>query len=123
MVGDREAVCLVASALEQLQLGGAVVEHERRGASGEEDLLDALGQRDHHDTALAKAAQRLQTGGELAFAAVDHDEVGQRGEAGVVLGVVRGEVGLALELREAPAEHLGHRGEVVGAVGFQLAGC
>ena len=114
VVGDREAVRLVADALQQLQLGGRVVEHERRAAAGQEDLLDPLGQRDDRDAALAKAVQRAEAGRQLTLAAVDHDQVRQRGEARVVGGVVRGDVRLALPLGEAPAQHLGHRGEVVG---------
>ena len=55
-MGDREAVRLVADALEQLQLGGRVVEHERVRAAGHEDLLEPLRQRDHRDAALAKPA-------------------------------------------------------------------
>ena len=39
---------------------------------------------------------------------------GSDAKLGVVGGVVRRDVGLALPLREAASEHLGHRGEVVG---------
>jgi hypothetical protein len=46
VVGDREAVGLVAHALQELQLGRVVVEQDRVGAAGDEDLLDPLGQRD-----------------------------------------------------------------------------
>ena len=51
---------------------------------------------------------------ELARPAVDDDQVRQRRERLVALGVVRREVLLALPLRQAPAEHLLHRREVVG---------
>ena len=81
---------------------------------GDEDLLDALGQRDDRHAALAEAVERAQARRELARAAVDDDEVRQRGERLVALGVVRAEVLLGLPLREPPAEHLLHRGEVVG---------
>jgi hypothetical protein len=36
MVGDREAMSLIARSLEELQGGGGVVEHERRAATREE---------------------------------------------------------------------------------------
>ena len=50
---------------------------------------------------------------ELALAAVDHDQRRQRGEAGVVVALVRRELALRAVLRHAAAQHLGHRGEVV----------
>ncbi len=53
-----EAVRLVAHALQQLQLGRGVVEHERGAAARDEQLLDPLGQRDHAHAPLAEAAQR-----------------------------------------------------------------
>ena len=64
-------------------------------------------------SALAEPRERPQPGRQLALAAVDHDQVRQRGEARVVLLVVRRDVALALPLREPPAEHLLHRREVV----------
>ena len=121
VVGDRKAVGLVADALEQLQLRRGVVEHERRWPPGLKHLLDALGQRDDRDPALAQRAQRPQAGRELSGAAVDHDEAGQRGEARVISRVVRGDVRLALPLGVAALEHLGHRGVVVGHARFQRA--
>ena len=48
-------------------------------------------------------------------------EVGQRGERLVALGVVRAEVLLGLPLRQAAAEDLLHRGEVVGHALLQAA--
>ena len=60
--------------------------------AGQEDLLDALGQRDDGDAAVEEPAQRLEARAELARAAVDDDHVGQRREGLVVLGVVGREV-------------------------------
>ena len=114
VVGDREAMRLVADALQQLQLGGGVVEHQRRAAAGDEDLLDPLGQRDHAHALLAKAAQHRQPGAQLALAAVDHDQVGERREARVVGGIVGRDLELPLPLGIAPREHLRHRRVVVG---------
>ena len=54
---DGEAMRLVADALQQLQLRGVVVEHERAALSREEDLLDPLGEA--HDRG-AEVAERLQ---------------------------------------------------------------
>ena len=100
VVGDREAVRLVADALEQLQLRRVVGEHAAgRATPGQEDLLDALGQRDDDDAALAEVRQRLDAGGELALAAVDDDHVGQRGEARVAVLVVGRQLALLGELR------------------------
>ena len=109
-----EAMRLVARALQKLQLGCAVVEPQRRAAPGQVHLLDALGQRQHGHAALAKAAQRGQARAQLAASAIDHDHVGKRRKARVVIGVVRRDVLLALPLRKAPRQHLGHRSVVVG---------
>ena len=61
-----------------------------------------------------KPASAAEPGPQLALAAVDHDEVRERREACVVGRVVRRDVQLALPLRMAPREHLGHRRVVVG---------
>ena len=60
-------------------------------------------------------SQRPHPGGELPFAAVDQDQRGKRGEAGVAFAVVRREVGLFEVAGHPPRQHLLHRGEVVGA--------
>ena len=80
-----------------------VGEAQRLGATRDEHLLDPLGQRDHDHAALAEPLQRAQPGRQLALAAVDHDHVGQRGEARVVVLVVRGDVALALPAARAGA--------------------
>ena len=51
----------------------------------------------------ASGAERPHPRRELALAAVDHDQVRQRGEALVALGVVRRAVGLLEQLRDAAA--------------------
>ena len=117
VVGDREAVRLVADALQRAaapacraaaRIGSAV--------AGQEDLLDALGQRDDGDAALAEALQRLQAGGELALAAVDDHEVRQRGERRVALGVVGRALVLLLPLARSGVTGPPHRREIVAAV-------
>src|SRR3954451_7620650 len=114
VMGDGEAVGLVAHALQQLQLGLVVRDPDRLAPAGYEHLLDALGQGDHGHPAPAEALERAQARRELPRAAVDDDQVGQRGERLVALGVVRAEVLLGLPLREPTAEDLLHGGEVVG---------
>src|SRR3954451_22820302 len=121
VVRDREAVGLVADALEQLELRRVVVEQDRVRLAREEHLLDPLGERDDDDPAGAEVLQRLDARAELALAAVYHDQVRQRGERRVVLLVVLGDVELALPLPVAAAEDLGHRREVVGHAVFGAA--
>ena len=100
VVGDREAVRLVAHALQQLQLRRVVGEPQRLAHAGQEDLLDALGQRDDRDAALAEVLRaRARPADELAPAAVDHDHVRQRREARVAVLVVGRQLALGLELR------------------------
>ena len=82
------------------------------GAGGEH-LLDPLGQRDHDHAAIAKPLERAQPGRQLALAAVDHDHVRERGEARVVVLVVRGQVVLVLPARQPARQDLLHRREVV----------
>ena len=59
------------------------------GRAGLEHLLDALGQADHGHAQVPERPQLAQAGRQLAPAAVDHDQRGQRGEALVELLVVR----------------------------------
>ena len=76
--GDREAVRLVADALQQAQrraLGRAGDGVDR--VAGEDQLL-LLGQADGDEPLEAERAQRLVGRRELALAAVDDDQIGQR---------------------------------------------
>ena len=85
--------------------------------AGHEDLLDPLGERDDGDAAVAEALRRAsRPADELARAAVDHDQVRQRGERRVAVGVVGRALVLPLPLRVPAREHLVHRGEVVVAI-------
>ncbi|CAB4864997.1 unannotated protein [freshwater metagenome] len=120
-MADREAVRLVAHLLQQLESGGLVRKQHRRAATGEENLLDALGERGHGDPALAEILEHLQAGRELTAAAIDHDQARQRGERLVVGGIVRAELRLALPVADPAREHLAHRGEVVGDAILQRA--
>ena len=103
VVRDREPVRLVAHPLQQPQGLGVARDRDRLRAAGDEDLLDPLGEPDHGHlvvAALEQGRQRAHARRELALAAVDHDQVGQRGEALVALGVVRREVDPVLQARE-----------------------
>ena len=90
VVGDREAVRLVAHALQQLQLG-RVVRRARsaRAARARRPPRCAWPARRPSTPRSRKPSQRAQAGRELARAAVDDDQVGQRRERLVALGVVR----------------------------------
>ena len=63
-----------------------------------------------------KPGQRLQPRGELALAAVDHDQVRQRGERRVALGVVRRALVLLLPLRVAARQDLRHRRVIIAGI-------
>ena len=114
---DREPVRLVAHSLEQPQGLRVLLDRERGRAARNEDLLDPLREPNHGDAAIGERRQGPHAGRELALASVDHDQVGQRGEALVALRVVGREVRLLEEPRRAAAEHLLHGGEIVGALG------
>ena len=86
------------------------IEPDRLRSTGHEDLLLALGERNDGDAReVVRRVDRLERGRQLAFAAVDHDEVWDRREALVVpLGRRR-----IPEPRESAGHDLRHRGEVV----------
>ena len=84
------------------------VEHDRVGAAGHEDLLVALGERDHRHARQVEGLHRRERRRQLALAAVDHDEVRRRGERLVVLLV-----GDVAQPGEPARDHLRHRREVV----------
>ena len=104
----------ICDPLQELQARRVIREQDRLGAPGDEDLLDALRERDHGDARQIELVHRGECRRQLTLAAVDHDDVRQRGEARVVLLVVLGEVDLRLPALVAALEHLGHRGEVIG---------
>ena len=118
--GDREPVCLVAHPLQQPQRVGARLQPHRRLAARQEDLLDPLGQADHGHAALGQRLQGAHPGRELSLAAVDHDQVGKGGEAGVAIGVVRREVSLLQVTAQPAAEDLFHRGVIINAAAPRL---
>jgi hypothetical protein len=99
---DREAVRLVAGALEKLQLGGVVGESQRRPHPRHEHLLDPLCEADHRHAEVAERPELLEARGQLAAAAVDDDQRRQRGEALVVLLVMRTALALGDVLSHPP---------------------
>ena len=102
VVGDREAVRLVAHALQELERRRVVGQDDRLRDARDEDLLDPLGQRHDRHAAREEPLQRLDPGAELALAAVDHDEARQCCERFVALGVVGADLLLGLPARQAP---------------------
>ena len=88
-------------------------QHDRLTAARNEHLLDALRERDDRDAPVAEALQRREAGRELAPAAVDDDQVRQRRERLVALGVVRAD--RRIELRAAAAYMLTADRQTAGA--------
>src|ERR671919_143267 len=91
LAGRPDALQAVEHPLQQLRGLRAGVEIDRRRPTREEDLLLALGQRDDSGAAFDEGAEGAQRRAELALAAIDDDQRGQRGEALVALAVVRGQ--------------------------------
>ena len=111
VIGDREAMGLVAQALDQVQRGRRRRQQDRVGATGQEQLLAFLGQAGQRDIVEAELGEDLGRGADLALAAVDDHQVGQ--PPAELLGTA------LLGRRcppEAPPEDLLVAGEVVGAV-------
>jgi len=77
---DREPVRLVADPLQQLKAGAMGRKQDRLGAARDEDLLDPLREGDHRDPRQVELLHRLERGGQLTLATVDHDEVRRRRE-------------------------------------------
>ena len=106
VVVEREPVRLVADPLQQPQGLGVAVDRDRvRRGPGRRPPRAASRARSPPCRARPAAPSDPHPGRELALAAVDHDQVGDRGEALVALGVVGRAVGLLEQLRRpgAPA--------------------
>ena len=73
-----EAVGLVADVLQQPQGERAAAQDDRVGPAGDVDLLLALGQRDQGRRRDAQGLEGVEGGVELALAAVDQEDVGER---------------------------------------------
>ena len=100
MERDREAMRLVANALQQPQRGAMRVERERLDAVAREDQLFFLRQADRDQVRQTDRLERRIRGVQLALAAVDHDQIGKRSA-------------VLEHLRVAPAHDLLHRRKVV----------
>ena len=111
MVGDGEAVGFVADALDQVEALGAAVEADRVGRVDLEEEFLALGQSGEGDVVDGEVAHHVVGGRDLALAAVDDDEVGDRAPA---LGV-----GLFLVLGLRGGGVVGHV-EAFGSLGSSL---
>ena len=73
-----EAVGFVADVLEQPEGERPAAEDDRVGAAGDVDLFLALGQRDHGRGNDLQGLEGVQRRAELALAAVDQEDVGER---------------------------------------------
>ncbi len=102
VLGDREAVRLVADALEQVQALGGTLEDDGVLLPRQPDLLEPLGEAAQRDVVDAEVGQGARRGGDLRRAAVDDDEVRRVREA---RAPVHGRVGVDL----AAARHVARR--------------
>src|SRR5207302_8503918 len=71
---EGEAVRLVAQTLQELKPRVVAREHDRLGPAGDEDLLDALRERNDCDARQIVRLHRFERRRQLALAAVDDDE-------------------------------------------------
>src|SRR6185437_4367183 len=78
VVRDREAMRLIAHALQHPERRRAPRQSQRLTPPGNEDLLLALGQRDRGKPAESRGLERLARGAQLPLPSVDDDEVGER---------------------------------------------
>ncbi len=81
VVGDREAMRLVAQSLDEVERRRRGRQHDRLGPAGQEELLALLGQAGQRQVVQPELVEDLPGGADLARAAVDDDEVGQRASA------------------------------------------
>src|SRR5450759_2788245 len=115
MVGDGEAMRLVADALDQEHAWRVALLDDWLHASRCEDLLALLGKRKRRNVSEAGRLEHLERGAELAATSVDENEVRPAGERTVahhvgVFSALRG-----LETLEPPPQDLLQHREVVWA--------
>lgn len=77
VIAVGEAVGFVADALEEFEGSAVVGDEERFGFAGKEDFLALFGEADDGNFLKAECAELFQRAGELAFSAVDDDEIRQ----------------------------------------------
>jgi len=77
VVAVGKAVGFVANALEHFQGAAGVREEERKRVAGAVDFLKFFGEADDRQFVQAEALQLAASGGELAFATIDDDEIGE----------------------------------------------
>src|SRR5262245_41263291 len=78
MIMLRKPMCLITHILEQPQRGGGAAEFERLFLIEAVDLLFLLRQRQQARRGDEERVEGFLSGAELAFAAVDEDNVGER---------------------------------------------
>src|SRR3990172_8513883 len=101
---DGEAVCLVADTLDELQHRRAARQRDGLVPAAHEDQLLTLGEARHGLLPQPQLLERSDGGPELTLPPVDEHEIGQL-------------AALLEDAPVAPADHLAHRGEVVGGPG------
>src|SRR5438309_179130 len=83
VVGDREAVRLIADPLDEKHPGRAALLDDRLRPAGRKDLLAFFGQGERGNVRVARGFHHLERRAQLALAAVDENEVGPAGEGPV----------------------------------------
>ena len=77
MVGDGEAVRLIADALDEVERLAVARQHDRVALALAEHELELLGEADDGDVRMTRAPDDLKRRGELPLAAVDDNEIRQ----------------------------------------------
>jgi len=93
MVAVGEAMGFIADALEQLEGAAVFGEADGNRAPGAVNFFEFLGEADDGQFVQAEALEFAAGGAELAFSAIDDDEVGELSLAGAGGGMERGETG------------------------------
>ena len=104
VIGDGEAVRLVADALNQVQRGGMMIQHHRLLLVGQVDFLQPLSQAKHGHVD-AHGQHGFARKAQLLRAAVDQHQIGHHPALGRILPQRAG---------KTPSQHLVHGGKVVG---------
>ena len=93
VVAVGEAVGFIADALQELEGAAVVGEADGNRPPGAVDLFEFFGEADDGEFVQAEALELAAGGAELAFSAIDDDEVGELSLAGARGGMERGETG------------------------------
>ena len=109
MIGDGEAVRLVADALQQIERLAVAGQDHRVGLGGDPHLFEAFGQTDHRHIPDTQFAEYRLCRVDLCRTAVDDVEIGRIGEPAARFRPI-----LDVVAEPAPG-HLGDRRDIIGA--------